>query len=46
VASVVVDCDSAPDKVTVAADPVTVPEMLYVVGVGVVVVGLNITSTQ
>jgi hypothetical protein len=47
--SVVAERDTVPDKVSAAPpDPLTVPEMLYVVGsVGVVVlVGLNTTSTQ
>jgi len=34
-AATVVVADLAPDNVTVAADPVTVPEMLYVVSVPV-----------
>jgi hypothetical protein len=48
--SVVVERDAAPDNVTVADDPLTLPEMLYVVGVGVgvgvVALELKIRSTQ
>ena len=41
--SVVVEPDAAPDNVRVADDPLTLPEMLYVVGV---VLELKIRSTQ
>jgi hypothetical protein len=48
IASVVVDREVAPDKVNVAAEPLTPPEMVYVMdgfGVGAVA-GLKTTSTQ
>jgi hypothetical protein len=46
--SVVVERDAAPDNVRVADEPLTLPEILYVVGVGVgvVVLELKIKSTQ
>jgi hypothetical protein len=40
---VVVDAEAVPDKVNVAADPLTFPETLYVL---VAPAGTNTTSTQ
>jgi hypothetical protein len=48
VLSVVVVPPEVPERVTVAADPVTLPEMVYVlvVGGGVAVSAVKMTSTQ